>query len=142
MVNEIVIRLFAHATLYRMALGREYGLNAIQLLSVLLIGGNETGVSMKALRESLLIPGSSLTFTLDSLEKKGLIKRTRSRIDRRQWLLSLTANGRRFYSTLVQMQTEAVMLSLEKFSEQETAAFLKIAEEISRAGEPALPAKG
>ncbi len=132
MVHEILMRLFAHATLYRMALGRQYGLNAFQLLSILMIGGNETGVSMKVLRESLLIPGSSLTFTLDSLEKKGLIKRTRNKVDRRQWLLSLTAKGQRFYSTLVQKQTEAVAMSLEKFSDEERAAFLKIAEEISQ----------
>lgn len=136
------MRLFAHANLYRMALGREYGLNAFQLLSVLLIGGSETGVSMKELREALSIPGSSLTFTLDSLEKKGMIKRTRNRIDRRQWLLSLTAKGRRFYSTLIQRQTEAVMTSLEKFSDDERAAFLKIVEEISQAGELPLSAKG
>ncbi len=134
MIHQILMRVFAHATLYRMALGREYGLNAFQLLSVMLIGGNETGVSMKALRESLVIPGSSLTFTLDSLEKKGLIKRTRNGLDRRQWLLSLTARGRRFYSTLVERQTEAVITSLEKFSDEERAAFLKIAEEISRTG--------
>ncbi len=134
MIHEVLMRLFAHATLYRMALGREYGLNAFQLLSVILIGGSDTGVSMKVLRESLLIPGSSLTFTLDSLEKKGLIKRTRNRLDRRQWLLSLTARGRRFYSTLVRRQTQAVMTSLDKFSDEERAAFLKIAEEISRTG--------
>lgn len=97
---------------------------------------------MKALRKSLSIPGSSLTFTLDSLEKKGLIKRTRNRIDRRQWLLSFTAKGRRFYSTLVQRQTQAVVSSLEKFSDDERAAFLKIAEEISQAGELPLSVKG
>ena len=134
MIHDILLRLFAHAALYRMALGREYGLNPFQLLSVLLIGGSQTGVSIKALREVLVIPGSSLTFTLDSLEKKGLIRRSRSKADRRQWLLSLTAKGQRFYSSLVERETEAVLPSLEKFSEEERAAFFKIAEEISQSG--------
>jgi MarR family 2-MHQ and catechol resistance regulon transcriptional repressor len=134
MIHDILVRLFAHATLYRMALGREYGLNPFQLLSILLIGGSRTGVSIKVLREAMVIPGSSLTFTLDSLEKKGLIRRTRSKADRRQWLLFLTAKGQRFYSSLIERETKSVMPSLEKFSDEERAAFFKIAEEISQAG--------
>lgn len=134
MIHEILIRLFAHAALYRMALGREYGLNPFQLLSILLIGGNQTGVSIKVLREAMVIPGSSLTFTLDSLEKKGLIRRSRSRADRRQWLLFLTEKGQKFYSSLIEREAEAVMSSIEKYSEEERAAFFKIAEEISQSG--------
>ncbi len=134
MIHEILVRLFAHAALYRTALGREYGLNPFQLLSVLLIGGNQTGVSIKVLREAMVIPGSSLTFTLDSLEKKGLIRRSRSKADRRQWLLFLTAKGQRFYSSLIEREAEAVRPSLEKYSDEEKAAFFKIAEEISQVG--------
>jgi MarR family 2-MHQ and catechol resistance regulon transcriptional repressor len=134
MVHDVLLRLFAHAALYRMALGREHGLNPFRLLSMLLIGGSQTGVSIKALREALVIPGSSLTFTLDSLEKKGLVRRARSKTDRRQWLVSLTAKGRRFCAGLVERDTEAVMPSLEKFSDDERAAFFKVAAEISQAG--------
>ena len=134
MVHEALMRLFAHATLLRMAMAREYGLNVFQLLSVLLIGGSETGVSIKGLRQALFIPGSSLTFTLDSLEKKGYIKRNRNKRDRRQWLLFLTAKGKRFYADVIEKQTEAIGPSLEKFTESERAAFLRIAEEISQAG--------
>ena len=39
MIHDILLRLFVHAALYRMALGREYGLNPFQLLSILFIGG-------------------------------------------------------------------------------------------------------
>ena len=128
------MRLVAYATLLRMAMAREYGLNVFQFLSVLLIGGSETGIGIKGLREALLIPGSSLTFTLDSLEKRGYIKRARNRRDRRQWRLFLTAKGKRFYADVLERQSEAIGPSLEKFTETERADFLRVADEITRAG--------
>ena len=134
MIHEALMRLVAYGTLLRMAMAREHGLNVFQLLSVLLIGGSETGISIKGLREALLIPGSSLTFTMDSLEKRGYIKRTRNQQDRRQWLLFLTAKGKRFYAHVLERQSEAIAPSLEKFTEAERADFLRVADELTRAG--------
>ena len=130
---DILMRLFSHATLFKLALAKDYGLNVFQLLSILLVGDTEVGLSIKDLRKALLVPGSSLTFRLESLEKKGLVRRSRSKQDRRQWILSLTAKGKRLYSDILARQSEAIEPSLEGFTEAETATFLKIAEEIGRA---------
>ncbi len=91
MIHEALMRLVAYATLLRMAMAGEYGPNVFQLSSVLLAGGRETGIRIKGLREALLIPGSSLTFALDSLEKRGYVKCPCGQQDRRQWRLCLTA---------------------------------------------------
>jgi MarR family 2-MHQ and catechol resistance regulon transcriptional repressor len=84
------------------------------------------------IRERLSIPGSSLTFTLDSLERKKLIKRSRSKTDRRQWILTLTAKGQKLYTRMLVKEKQTVAPMLEGFNEDEKAAFIKIAEEISR----------
>ena len=115
----------------KVALAKQYGLNIFQLLALMLVG-SANGLSIKELREKLSIPGSSLTFTIDSLEKKKLIKRQRSKEDRRQWLLSLSARGERLYAEILKAEGEALSPTLEKLSETEKATFLKLAEELSR----------
>jgi DNA-binding MarR family transcriptional regulator len=131
---DILIRLFSHATLFKLALAKHYGFNVFQFLTLSLVGNAQAGLTIKDLRKALAIPGSSLTFTLDSLEKKRLIRRSRSKDDRRQWILFLTAKGKRLYSDILTRQSEAIGPSLEGFTEAERAAFLKIAEEICQAG--------
>jgi DNA-binding MarR family transcriptional regulator len=131
---DILMRLFSHATLFKLSLAKQYGFNVFQFLALSLVGNAQAGLTIKDLRKALAIPGSSLTFTLDSLEKRRLIRRSRSKDDRRQWILFLTAKGKRLYSDILTKQSEAIGLSLEGFTEAERAAFLKIAEEICQAG--------
>ena len=129
---DMLARFLSQAMLLKLALAKYFGLNAIQFMTLLLVGETAVGVSVKALRERLAIPGSSLTFTLDSLEKKHLIKRRRSSQDRRQWLLSLTEKGERLYAEMLEKESEAVGPSLVGFTEADTEAFLRISGEISR----------
>ena len=130
---DILAHLFSYAALLKLSLAKQLGLNTSQLLALMLIGSIK-GVSIKALRKKLSIPGSSLTFTIDSLEKKKLIKRQRSREDRRQWLLSLSAKGEQLYAEILKEEREAISPALEKLSDAEKATFLKLAEEIVKAG--------
>jgi len=129
---DVLMRLLSHVTLLKLALAEHYGLNIFQFLTLSLVGDAEAGLTIKNLRKTLAIPGSSLTFTLDSLEKKGLIRRRRSKEDRRQWFLLLTAKGKRLYSDTLTRESEAIHPSLEGFTERERATFLKFAEEIGR----------
>jgi len=88
--------------------------------------------SMFAVFHKLSIPGSTLTSTLDSLERKKLMKRQRNKEDRRQWLLSLSAKGERLYAEILRAEGEAMSPALERLSESERAALIKLAEEISK----------
>jgi len=133
---DTLVRFFSHAMLLKLTLAKYYGLNAIQFLTLLLVGEAAVGISIKTLRERLAVPGSSLTFTLNSLEKKRLIKRSRSNTDRRQWSLNLTVKGQILYAKMLVKESQTVAPSLEGFNEEEKAAFIKIAEEISRPKEP------
>lgn len=128
---HIVAQMFSYAAMLKLALAKQFGLNPSQLFTLGLVGSTGN-LSIKELRQKLSLPGSSLTFTIDSLEKKGLIKRQRSKEDRRQWLLSLSAKGERLYTAILRAEGDALSPALTRLSETERAAFIKLAEEISK----------
>ena len=126
---HIIAMLLSQATMMKLSLAKDLGVSALQLLALVLLGTGG-GLSIKTLKDMLFIPGSTLTSTLDSLEKNRLIKQQRSKEDRRQWLLSLSSKGKRLYSKVLKANGEALSPALERLSESERAAFLKIAEEV------------
>jgi len=129
--SDVLARFLAQVTLIKVAMAKQHGLNAFQFLALTLVGGTEW-LSLKDLKTSLSVPGSTLTFTVDSLEKKGLVKRRQGKEDRRQWFLSLSPKGRRLYQEVLKAEADAVQPVFQGFSEVEKAAFLKLAEEMSR----------
>lgn len=130
---HIVVQMLSHIATLKLALAKEFGLSHFQFLTLVLVGSNDR-LPIKELKRKLPAPGSSLTFTLDSLEKKKLIKRHRSKEDRRQWLLSLSSKGRQLYQEILKAEGEAILPTLEKLSEAEKATFLKIAQGIMESG--------
>ena len=125
----VIAQMLSHAAMLKLALAKQFGLTPFQLLALVLVGSNKR-LSIKELKGKLSLPGSSLTFATDSLERKRLIKRQRSKEDRRQWFLSLTAKGGQFYGEIIKAEGEMVSPALDKLSETEKATFLKLAEEI------------
>ena len=129
MPNETLAMMLSHATVMKLSLAKQLGISTMQLLALVLLG--TAGVlSIKALREVLSIPASSLTSTLDSLEKRKLIKRKRSKEDRRQWQLSLSSKGRKLYAKVLKANGEAFIPALERLPDSERVSFLKITREI------------
>jgi DNA-binding MarR family transcriptional regulator len=126
---HIIAMLLSQATMMKLSLAKDLGVSALQLLALVLLG-TIGSLSIKTLKDMLSIPGSTLTSTLDSLEKNRLIKRQRSKEDRRQWLLSLSSKGKRLYSKVLKANGEALSPALERLSESERTAFLKIVEEV------------
>ena len=57
-------------------------------------------LSAQELIDKVLIPNSSMTYVLDSLEKKGLITRVSAEDDRRVRLSSLTDEGTRLFEAI------------------------------------------
>ncbi|MBI4187997.1 MAG: MarR family transcriptional regulator [Chloroflexi bacterium] len=125
-----ISQMLSYASMVKLSLAKQFGLNTFQFLSLVLVGSTD-GLSIKELKHKLSIPGSTLTFTVDSLEKRKLIKRRRSKEDRRQWLLSLSAEGERLYAEIIKAESETMSPLLNNLSESEKAAFLRIAEEIT-----------
>jgi len=62
-------------------------------------------ISFKELRQILAIPMSSFTFLVDKLERRKLVKRERSKHDRRQWLLKATKKGNSLANNIIEEET-------------------------------------
>ncbi|MHB2168725.1 MarR family winged helix-turn-helix transcriptional regulator [Alsobacter sp. R-9] len=107
------------------AIERQYGLVRPQV-AVLYSLGLRDGVTARDIGISYGFPKNTLSRAIQSLEKRGLILRTRHPTDRRSWLLSLTDSGRAlFEATLprfVHVQEE--MLKPLSARERETLSVL------------------
>ena len=71
---------------------RALGLTCSQFDVIVTLGDTE-GMTCKELSDKTLVTKGTLTGVLDRLEKKGLIKRVPSRVDRRSIFIRLTPKG-------------------------------------------------
>ena len=92
------------------AAARSAGLEPQQYLLLLAIRGlpADSAAKIQALADSLLIKHHSAVELVDRLEKRGLVRRTRSRDDRRQVLVSLLPKGQRVLERVVQQRINEV----------------------------------
>jgi len=88
------------------AAARSAGLEPQQYLMLLAIRGLPDGNSAKirSLADSLLIKHHSAVELVDRLEKRGLVRRSRGRQDRRQVLVSLLPKGQRVLERVVKQR--------------------------------------
>jgi len=96
-------------------------------------GAGSGGIATLAIRERMIDEGTTITRLLDKLEAAGLIRRERSRPDRRQVLCFVTAAGRRLLDGLdpkVDALDEAVMAGL---AEARLETLIGLLDEIRRA---------
>lgn len=71
------------------------------------------GLKMRVLSRYLMVTGGNVTGLTDELEREGVVSRTASPDDRRAWIVSLTAKGRRSFEA---MASEHEQWILEMFS--------------------------
>ena len=92
------------------AAARSAGLEPQQYLLLLAIRGlpADSAAKIQALADSLLIKHHSAVELVDRLEKRGLVRRTRNRDDRRQVLVSLLPKGQRILERVVQQRINEV----------------------------------
>jgi DNA-binding MarR family transcriptional regulator len=80
-------------------LAKEIGTRPGRFATLMLIGRNP-GLSQTALSRANGRDKSSLTLVLNDLERRGLVRRARTRADQRAYRLSLTPTGRRLLAEL------------------------------------------
>jgi DNA-binding MarR family transcriptional regulator len=73
----------------------------------------QDGLKMRVLSRYLMVTGGNVTGLTDELEREGVVSRTASPDDRRAWIVSLTAKGRRSFEA---MASEHEQWILEMFS--------------------------
>lgn len=98
------LRLFTCSTMVEREIGaalkREFGstLPRFDLLAQLDRAPN--GMRLGELSERLLVTGGNVTWLVNSLEAEGLVERRRVPDDGRAWIVGLTPEGRRAFSTM------------------------------------------
>lgn len=76
-------------------------------------------VTPKEIAVKLSLPKSSVTYIIDSLEKRGLVKRKLDTRDRRSWLVFLTDKGEKMLKRIFTHKSELLMPVFSKFSDDE-----------------------
>ncbi len=74
------------------------GLSATQFMTLNLLPTSEHGLTLTELAHAMNLSAATVTKTIDSLEARGLLTRTKSDQDRRQVLIALTAGGKTLHN--------------------------------------------
>jgi MarR family 2-MHQ and catechol resistance regulon transcriptional repressor len=93
------------------------------VLEVLLHKGS---LPVNAIGEKVLLTSGSITTAVDRLEKKDLVKRERSELDRRIVLVHLTESGRTWITRAFYEHAEKLERLFSVFDEEERAQFAKL----------------
>lgn len=86
---------------------RTYGLNPTEF-AVLELLFNKGEQPVQRIGEKVLIASSSITYVVDKLEKKDLIRRTVNEEDRRITLVSITPQGQRLMEEIFPIHRQAI----------------------------------
>lgn len=86
--------------------------------------GNNTNVTPSDIARELLITLGTVTTSLNKLEKKGYIERTRSHLDRRVVYLTLTQKGRLIYRLHTKFHRKMVHQITDGMAEDDLKALL------------------
>jgi DNA-binding MarR family transcriptional regulator len=100
-----MIRVFYEARQHSQTLKARYGITAaqLQLLKLLEKAGDHTH---SELSERLYLRGSTVSGIIDRLEKRGLVRRKRSRVDRRLVRVGLSDEGRTLLASVPRGQSK------------------------------------
>lgn len=80
---------------------------------------------MKDLAEALSMTKANVTHLIDSLEKKGFVKRTKDESDRRATLLRVTEHGEKVYNELLEELSRLVEKVTAKLSQEDLSLISK-----------------
>ena len=97
-----------------------------QWMALMSLSGQETCVSATRLSKDVGHDMGALTRLVDELERRGLVRRDRSRKDRRSVEIAITPAGRRVAEDTKRLIVELLNGLAESFSEQELDALVSL----------------
>ena len=126
-LNEILVRLFRSImdVEEKAIITREFQDITNNDMHVIEAIGQDAPRNMSAVARDLSVTVGTLTIAVNSLVKKGYVRRERSQKDRRVVLISLTDRGDRAYLHHQNFHEEMIRATLEGLSEEETAVLVK-----------------
>lgn len=119
-----------------MAIGDEFGLTAIQAITLLLVD-EQLPRPMKSFCMLYHCDASNITGIIDGLEKKGLVSRQNDPNDRRVKVICLEAAGKKLQRTIIERLDDANGFLFDPLNAAEKQQFVHIVETIAAAKKPA-----
>ncbi len=120
-IREIIYsirRLMQAGELYTKELSKTYNISSTQL-NCLIVLFEKGAMPISRIAELIMVNSSTVTGTLDRLEKKGLVKRSRISEDRRIIIIELTENGRILAEHAPPPIQQKIIDGLNRLSEEE-----------------------
>ena len=105
------------------------GLNPIQFAIVDILG-HKGALKISEIYAQMLIKSGNKTMILDSLEKKGLVKRIYSKNDRREIIIELTTTGQKFFNSNNKAYSEFVEQTISILSQADQKALIALLSKI------------
>ena len=106
------------------------GLNPTQY-AIIDILGHKGAMKISEIYNHMLIKSGNKTMILDSIEKKGLIKRVYSKNDRREIIIELTAAGQKFFDQNYKPYSEFVEKTFSVLTQNEQKELIVLLDKLS-----------
>lgn len=132
-LNEILVKLFRNiSTIEEQTLKKgEYKNVTVNDMHVMEAIGKGEPKNMTSVAKSLAVTTGTLTISVNSLVKKGLVERVRSEKDRRVVLVSLSASGKEAYEYHQKFHKEMVEAIVENLDEEQKKILAKALSNLS-----------
>lgn len=108
---------------------READLTLLEYYTLQILNFSQ-GTAPKDLAKNLALAKSTVTYLVDSLEARKLVRREQVKSDRRSYLVSLTEKGRVEVGKLFDRKSQLLLSSLVELSPEERAAIERLIESI------------
>ncbi|MEC5424246.1 MarR family transcriptional regulator [Virgibacillus sp. C22-A2] len=95
-----------------------YGLTAENFM-VLELLYNKGPQHIQTISDKLMIPSGSITYVVNKLEKKGLVKKEQDQSNRRFWKVVLTEKGEELFHEIFPKHVEVIVKNLGSLSEEQ-----------------------
>ncbi|WP_156291886.1 MarR family winged helix-turn-helix transcriptional regulator [Oceanobacillus salinisoli] len=106
---------------------KSHGLTAENFM-VLELLYNKGPQYIQTISEKLMIPSGSITYVVNKLEKKELLKKEQDQSNRRYWKVIITEKGEELFNEIFPIHVEVIVKNLSSLSEnqkEELAGLLK-----------------
>lgn len=108
---------------------KEYGVSPTEF-AVLEVLYSKGDLPVQKIGEKILITSGTMTYVIDKLEKKKLLKRTASLEDRRVIYSSLTVEGKRLLDDIFPKHKHYINDLLSDLSDEEKVTFIELAKKL------------
>lgn len=97
---------------------KRYGL-AADNFSVLELLYNKGPQHVQPMCDKLVIPSGSITYVVNKLEEKGLVRKVQDEDNRRYWKVSLTQEGEGLFDEIFPQHVETIQAILDPLTEEQ-----------------------